>query len=132
MLMNTERLFARMKEQRLHSVVATMPENVTYASGYWAMSQWIRRGPQAYVLVPGEGRGEPVVIASTGLADLAVDPDVWVRDIFRFGSFTIDRTPDAVLDAHDSRIEALMNQPDAGDAVGALVKAIELRGLSNA
>jgi Xaa-Pro dipeptidase len=131
-LMNTPRLFEGMKKQRLDALVATMPENVTYSSGYWAMSQWIRRGPQAYVLVPGEGRGEPVVIASTGLADLAVDPDVWVRDIFRFGSFTIDRTPDAVLDAHDSRIEALMNQPDAGDAVGALVKAIELRGLSNA
>ena len=52
MLMNSTRLFAGMQEHRLDALVATMPENVTYASGFWAMSQWIRRGPQAYVLTP--------------------------------------------------------------------------------
>jgi Xaa-Pro aminopeptidase len=132
MLMNSIRLFAAMKQHRLDAIVATMPENVTYASGFWAMSQWIRRGPQAYVLTPAEGGGEPVVIASTGLVDLVADADVWVKDISRFGGFTIDRTPDAVLDTHDSRIAQLMAQPDDGDAVGALVKAIEARGLHNA
>jgi Xaa-Pro aminopeptidase len=109
-----------------------MPENVTYASGFWAMSQWIRRGPQAYVLTPAEGGGEPVVIASTGLVDLVADGDVWVKDILRFGGFTIDRTPDAALDAHDTRIAQLMAQQDDGDAVGALVKAIKVRGLQHA
>ena len=52
MLMNSMRLFTGMQERRLDALVATMPENVTYASGFWAMSQWIRRGPQAYVLTP--------------------------------------------------------------------------------
>src|SRR3954470_9210608 len=101
MLMNSTRLFAGMKRKNLDAIVATMPENVTYASGFWAMSQWIRRGPQAYVLTPAEG--EPVVIASTGLVDLVADPDVWVKDISRFGGFTIDRTPDIALDTHDTR-----------------------------
>jgi Xaa-Pro aminopeptidase len=73
-----------------------------------------------------------VVVASTGLIDLAADPDVWVKDIARFGAFTIDRAPDASLDAHDSRIEELMAQGDDGDAVGTLIKAIERRGLQNA
>jgi Xaa-Pro dipeptidase len=132
MLMNTTRLFEGMKRERLDAIVATMPENVTYASGFWAMSQWIRRGPQAYVLTPAEGRGEPVVIASTGLIDLVADPDVWVKDILRFGGFTIDRTPGVSLDARDSRIEELLGQADDGDAVGALVKAIKSRGLQNA
>jgi Xaa-Pro aminopeptidase len=132
MLMNTTRLFDGMKRERLDAVVATMPENVTYASGFWAMSQWIRRGPQAYVLTPAEGKGESVVIASTGLIDLAADPDVWVRDISRFGKFIIDRAPDVGLDSHDSRIEELMAQSDDGDAVGALVQAIKARGLQNA
>src|SRR5947209_6105422 len=108
MLMNTTRMFEGMKRERLDAIVATMPENVTYASGFWAMSQWIRRGPQAYVLTPAEGRGEPVVIASTGLIDLVADPDVWVKDILRFGNFSIDRTPGVSLDAHDSRIEELL------------------------
>src|ERR1700687_1852609 len=132
MLMNSTRLFEGMKNQRLDAIVATTPENVTYASGFWAMSQWIRRGPQAYVLTPAEGHGEPVVIASTGLIDLAADPDVWVKDISRCGNFVIDRTPGIELDAHDSRIEELMAQGDDGDAVGALVKAIKGRGLQNA
>jgi Xaa-Pro aminopeptidase len=132
MLMNSTRLFAGMQEHRLDAIVATMPENVTYASGYWAMSQWIRRGPQAYVLTPAPVLGEPVVIASSGLIDLAADPDVWVKDILRFGKFVIERTPDAKLDAHDSRIAQLMAQADEGEAVGALVKAIQMRGLQRA
>jgi Xaa-Pro dipeptidase len=132
MLMNAPRLFAGMMKQRLDAIVATMPENVTYSSGFWAMSQWIRRGPQAYVLTPAEGKGEPVVIASTGLIDLAADPDVWVKEISRFGKFVVDRTAGIGLDSRDSRIEQLMAQPDGGDAVGALVKAITARGLQNA
>jgi len=132
MLMNSDRLFAGMKKQQLDAIVATMPENVTYCSGFWAMSQWIRRGPQAYVLTPAEGKGDPAVIASTGLIDLAADPDVWVEDILRFGKFAIERTPGASLDPHDRRIEELMAQADAGDAVGALVKAIKARGLEKA
>jgi Xaa-Pro aminopeptidase len=132
MLMNADRLFAGMKKERLDAIVATMPENVTYSSGFWAMSQWIRRGPQAYVLTPGEGKGEPVVIASTGLIDLVADPEVWVKDIARFGKFVVDRTPDVELDPWDQRMEALLGQADQGDAVGALIKAIKARGLDKA
>ena len=132
MLMNTDRLFAGMKKERLDAIVATMPENVTYSSGFWAMSQWIRRGPQAYVLTPGEGKGEPVVIASTGLIDLVADPEVWVKDIARFGKFVVDRAPDVKLDPWDERMAALLAQDDQGDAVGALIKAIKARGLEKA
>ena len=81
MLMNATRLFAGMRKERLDAIVATMPENVTYSSGFWAMSQWIRRGPQAYVLTPAEGKGEPVVIASTGLIDLAAGQVTRLRGI---------------------------------------------------
>ena len=41
-----------MKAEGIDAVVATSAENVTYTSGYWALSQWIRRGPQIYVLLP--------------------------------------------------------------------------------
>jgi len=132
MLMNARRLFDGMRAGRLDAIVATMPENVTYASGFWAMSQWIRRGPQAYVLTPAPDRGEPVVIASSGLIDLAADPDVWVKDILRFGKFVIERIPAVRLDSHDERIAELMAQEDEGEAVGALVKAIKMRGLAQA
>lgn len=131
MLMNSERLFARMRKDGLDAIVATMPENVTYASGFWAMSQWIRRGPQAYVLVPLEERGPPAVMASTGLIDLVADDEVWVKDIRRYGNFIVDRTPDAMLDAWDARIEALLAKPDDGDAVACLVRAVKDRGLES-
>ena len=49
-LVNSQRMFDRMRRDGLDALVATAPENVTYTSGYWALSQWIRRGPQAYVL----------------------------------------------------------------------------------
>src|SRR5260370_35064339 len=104
MLMNSTRLFAGMQERRLDAIVATMPENVTYASGFWAMSQWIRRGPQAYVLTPALVLGEPVVIASSGLIDLAADSDAWVKDILRFGKFGTARAADTQLTAHANRI----------------------------
>jgi Xaa-Pro aminopeptidase len=129
MLMNSSRLFAGMKAQGLDAVVATTPENVTYTSGFWAMSQWIRRGPQAYVLTPGEGRGDPVVIASSGLIDLAADPEVWVRDIIRFGGFVIDEAPEGAVDAQDRRIADLMAREAESDALAALVRAITASGL---
>ena len=130
--MNQERLFARMKKDGLDAIVATMPENVTYSSGFWAMSQWIRRGPQAYVLTPGPGRGEPAVMASTGLIDLVADPSVWVKDVRRYGRFIVDRTPDVALGAHDLRIEQLLAQQEDSDAVSCLVRAIKDRGLDKA
>jgi Xaa-Pro aminopeptidase len=129
MLMNTERLFWRMRKDGLDAIVATMPENVTYASGFWAMSQWIRRGPQAYVLVPREEHGPPVVIASTGLIDLVADDEVWVKDIRRYGNFIVDRTPGAMLEPWDARIEGLLTKQDDGDAVSCLVRGIRDRGL---
>lgn len=131
MLLNSDRLFWRMQKDGLDGIVATAPENVTYSSGFWAMSQWIRRGPQAYVLIPAEGRGHPTVIASTGLIDLAADPEVWVEDVRRFGNFAIDETPEAGLDPLNARISSLLKQEDEGDPVAALVKAIRDHGLQN-
>ena len=59
MLLNKERLEQTLADKQLDAIVATSPENVTYSSGYWALSQWIRRGPQTYVLLPSRGRAEP-------------------------------------------------------------------------
>jgi hypothetical protein len=39
MWMNSARMFAGMTRRRLDAIVATMPENVTYPSGFRAMSQ---------------------------------------------------------------------------------------------
>lgn len=129
MLMNTDRLLSGMKRAGLDAVVASTPENVTYTSGFWAMSQWIRRGPQAYVLTPAADPSDAAVMASTGLIDLAADPEVWVKDIRRFGKFIVDATPGATLDAQNARMQELLDQKDYGEAVVALASAIKDRGL---
>jgi Xaa-Pro dipeptidase len=130
MLMNRERMEARLAAERLDAVVATAPENVTYASDYWAMSQWIRRGPQAYVLVPARAHGEPCIVASTGALDLVADQEPWVAEVRRYGFFAVERDAAATLEPRDARLAALLAAPDDGDAVAALVAAIEARGLA--
>lgn len=136
MLMNTPRLFARMKRDGLDAIVATSPENVTYASGFWPMSQWIRRGPQNYVLVPGEGGGEPCIVASTGLVDLVADRvfdvDVAITDVRRYGLFVVETDQAATLDAVERRLGGMLAEKDYGDAVAALAAAITERGLERA
>ena len=129
--MNAERLYARMKQVGLDAIVATMPENVTYSSGFWAMSQWIRRGPQAYVLTPLPDVGEPAIIASTGIIDLATDDDVWIKDVRRYGHFAIDQVPDIEVSAHDARIASVLKHPDDSDAITSLVRAIKDRKLES-
>lgn len=133
MLMNTPRLHARMKQEGLDAIVATAPENVTYTSGFWAMSQWIRRGPQAYVLTPAEGKGEQAVILSTGTLDLLADQEVDIKDVRRYGFFAIES--DALCvdhDERDQRVSRLLQREDPGDAVAALVSAIKDRGMESA
>ncbi|HVL58137.1 MAG TPA: Xaa-Pro peptidase family protein [Burkholderiaceae bacterium] len=131
--MNKPRLQERMRADGLDAVVATAPENVTYTSGFWAMSQWIRRGPQVYVLVPREDRGELALVASTGTLDLLADQDVEVSDVHRYGFFAIEADPLCVdHDPRDQRVAAMLRREDEGDAVSALVSAIRDRGLESA
>ncbi len=128
-LVNSQRMFDRMRRDGLDALVATAPENVTYTSGYWALSQWIRRGPQAYVLIPAQGRGEPCIVTSTGLTDLVADGEVWVDDVRRFGFFATHHEPDVPLDDVSARLQGILQSEDWKDPVVALVQAIKERGL---
>ncbi|ALA18512.1 MULTISPECIES: Xaa-Pro peptidase family protein [unclassified Chelatococcus] len=131
MLLNEARLTACMKRDDLAAVVATAPENVTYTSGFWAMTQWIRRGPQAYALWPVAGHGEPVIVASTATLDLVADQDAWVERVRRFGDFSVV-SDEGELDPTSARQRALHELPDDGDALSALVAAITDAGLARA
>jgi hypothetical protein len=119
-----------MKAEGVDAMVATSAENVTYTSGYWALSQWIRRGPQIYVLLPAADPAASEIIASTTLLDQIADQDdVWVENIRRYGYFQVDRSS-APLGELDSRQAELYSLPDHGDAIEALAVAINAAGLS--
>lgn len=128
MLTNLPRLRELMKRDGLDAVIATCAENVTYLSGFWAMSQWVRRGPQAYVLQPKEGE-EPCIIANSGILDLVPDQDIWVKDIRRYGYFQIDVDATAALDAADRLQKQLFESRSYKDPVEALVAAMKEKGL---
>jgi Xaa-Pro aminopeptidase len=128
MLANVPRLKMLMKKDGLDAVIATCAENVTYLSGFWAMSQWVRRGPQAYVLFAGDG-GEPCIVVNSGLLDLVPDQKPWITDIRRYGYFQIDTDASAQLDDADQLQHRLFNSKAYKDSVDALVSAMSERGI---
>ena len=129
MLTNVKRLHELMAQAELDAVVATSPENVTYMSGFWAMSQWVRRGPQAYILWPAPSRGESCLIANSSALDLVADQKPWVQNVRRYEHFVVDRAPDAILNDVDQRQAALYELPDDGDPLNALCMAIHENAL---
>jgi Xaa-Pro aminopeptidase len=132
MLMNQPRAQALMAKDNLAALVATAPENVTYTSGFWAMSQWIRRGPQAYAVHPAPGFGEPCIITTTGALDLVADQNPTVTAVQRYGFFVLEVDAAAGLDPVQERLRGLLAQEDGGDPVAALVRALQARGLDGA
>jgi Xaa-Pro aminopeptidase len=129
MLANIPRLRELMERDGLDAVIATCPENVTYLSGFWAMSQWVRRGPQAYVLFP-RGNEQPCVVANSGILDLVADQEIWVSEIRRYGYFQMDIDPSATLDATDRMQKQLFESEAYKGSVEALVTAMKEKGLT--
>ena len=128
MLANIPRLKDLMRQSEFDAVVATCPENVTYLSGFWAMSQWVRRGPQAYVLFSKDTH-EPCIIANSGIVDLVADQKPWITDIRRYGYFQIDIDSSVDLDAEDRMQEKLFASRAYKDSIDALVAAMKEQGL---
>ncbi|TAN18392.1 MAG: aminopeptidase P family protein [Rhizobiaceae bacterium] len=129
-LLNESRLHEKMAALKLDAVVATSPENVTYSSGFWALPQWIRRGPQTYVLWPAPERGEPEIITSTGTLDLIADQPIWVEKVRRYGDFHIDQGPEPPRDAVSLRLLEMLRSESHRDAIEALAVAIGKAGLA--
>lgn len=128
MLLNKERLKAAMSEHALAALVAAAPENVLYSSGFWCLPQWIRRGPQAFVvLFAGEDEFAPVLITGTSTLDLVADQRVAAK-VRRYGSFTVDEHPSTHLDTVSSRQAQLQDLPDDGNAVDALILELVTAG----
>src|SRR3546814_870999 len=99
-------------------------------SGFWALPQWIRRGPQAYVVWPAPAKGEAEIVTSTATLDLVADQQIWVKRVRRYGAFYVDRHRDAAEDPVSRRQLELHDSPDHGDALSALVASLTDAGLT--
>lgn len=129
MLGDRARLASFLSDAKLDAVIGTSPENVLYLGGYWAMSQWVRRGPQAYALVPRDGHS--AVITSSALIDLIADQQVQ-GDIRRYSYFKVDYASDDDLNSTDLRQRQLFETEAYASPVAALVAALKDRGLDRA
>jgi len=129
MLMNDDRIKRMLLDNNLAAVIATAPENVLYTSGFWCLPQWIRRGPQAFVVWTGDPAYSSAVITGTSTLDLVADQQVPGR-VRRYGAFTVDIDPSVTLDAVSLRQAELQALPDEGSAIAALVAEIRNAGLT--
>jgi len=132
MLLNKDRLEEQMDRCHLDAVIATSPENVTYSSGFWGLPQWIRRGPQAHVMLPARGMAEPEIVTSTSTLDLVADQDVWIRKVRRYREFHVDAAQAPFTDAQSRRHVELGDNPTYSDALAAMVTALNDAGLNRA
>jgi Xaa-Pro aminopeptidase len=130
MLFNEARALAIMHEAGIAALVATAAENVTYATDYWAMTQWSRPGPQVYAVLPADAALAPALVMSTGALDHLADGDSRVTETYRYGFFST--LTEGATTERDRRYAALLGRPDHGDAVQALVAAITDRKLDRA
>lgn len=128
-LTNTDRLQAQLAALGAEAVIGTTPENVLYLSGLWAMTQWIRRGPQAYALQPAPGRGSACVVVGASAADHLVDGSAWVREAYLHGGFPAET---GGSDAEGAAYAALLARPAFPGPIEALAVAIADRGLDRA
>ncbi|MGJ4859580.1 M24 family metallopeptidase [Labrys sp. La1] len=129
MLLNQPRLCSRMAELALDAIIATSPENVTYLSNFWALPQWIRRGPQAYVVWPRADLAKPAIITGTSTLDLVADQAPQVEDVRRYGEFHIEMDSDAASNPVDKRHLALREELSYSDALTALIETLKDKGL---
>jgi Xaa-Pro aminopeptidase len=89
-LLNKPRLLNIMKTNDIEVIIATMPENVLYASGFRSLSQWLIRGAKTPVLVVLDANGYLTLIASAGELDRAACEPPAVDRIIAFDFVTIE------------------------------------------
>jgi Xaa-Pro aminopeptidase len=131
MLFDQERACRIMSQQGIDALVTASPDNVTYLSGYWAMSHWARPGgPQAYALLPAGG-AQPCLVAGSGNLDHVVDGESRFHETFRYGYFAT-QTDGKGLSAQEVAYAELLTSEDFGDPAGALVAALRDRKLERA
>jgi Xaa-Pro aminopeptidase len=127
-LPNFEQVLA---EQGLDGFVGTTAESVTWLSGYWAMPQWIRRGPQAYAFQPRRGDASSFIVTATGLLDHAAEQDLYVSMIHRYGFFAYEDF-EGGTGPEAARLRRMLQAPQHDGPAEALAHALRQAGLAGA
>ncbi|MGI8312650.1 hypothetical protein [Saccharopolyspora hattusasensis] len=126
-----------MEEIGVDALIATTPENVTYSSNFWALPQWLRRGPQVYFALSRQALQEDSwLVVGTGTLDLLASQQVWIDNVVRYGFFSLTGSVTSHgldsdwVSAEQKRLSDLLDSPYGDGPAKALAHAIEKMGLT--
>lgn len=133
MLVNVERLRARMSAEGLDALIGTTIENVHYFSGIWSTSlQMFPREGQCYAVVTIDRPAEPVMVTPTIEVDQVLDGFDTIRDTVIFGTFYREPPVNGALTEDELRLSRMSDLSKAfPGAVEALVAALKQLGLAD-
>ncbi|HET8629237.1 MAG TPA: Xaa-Pro peptidase family protein [Thermomicrobiales bacterium] len=123
MLLNLARSRALMAERGLDALVAASPEDVIYASDFTSWTVDTFRDVAVYAVVPRAG--DPALVCAIDGADYLAGRPAAVARHYTYGTYHIERAPDAVLDDAAARLLAIRDgSSHHGSATAALVRAL--------
>ncbi len=130
MLLNQDRLYKEMDRCGFDVVIGTAAENVTYLSGFWALPQWIRPGPQAYAIRcrNDKNNANSSIITSSGTLDLLADQEVSATRVRRYGQFSVQAGTMDLIDETSRKLLSMQQGQPHSHPIDAL--ASELKELS--
>jgi len=120
-----------MEEQNLDAVIATTPEHVLYAAGFYSLGQWHRLAVQAFAVVQRNADAPIAVVLPMADADLALELPEEVH-LFPYGHFYYTAPDVAALSKRDRRLMELAHGKTAQTPLEALTAAIDSLGLTRA
>lgn len=126
MLLNRDRAYDIMEKYDIEAIIATMPENVTYLTDYWSLTHRLIKATQNFAVITRNQDLAPFIITSVGDMDLAADQeDCWTDNFLTYGTFYVERPPEATLSNTEERFQRLLtSSKPKKDAVTALTECL--------
>ena len=126
MLLNRDRAYDVMEKYDIEAIIATMPENVTYLTDYWSLTHRLIKATQNFAVITRKQDLAPFIITSVGDMDLAADQeDCWTDNFLTYGTFYVERPPEATLSNTEERFQRLLtSSKPKKDAVTALTECL--------
>jgi Xaa-Pro dipeptidase len=129
MFLNLERTRKLMAEQNLDALVASSPENVTYASGFANWTIYAFNDLEMYVVIPREG--DLSLIAAIDASDYLAQCPTGAARTYVYGTFHTERRPDVELVGAEAQLVAVRNGAiQQSTAQAALRQALSDSGIS--
>ena len=123
MLLNRERARTIMRDRGLDALVATSPENVTYATGYGNWTIYTFRDQEVYGIVPRDG---PIaLVVPIDAMDYLAQVEIDAPALYTYGTFYTVRDPRASLAGEEARLFDLRERTEHyGDGMAGLRQAL--------